>query len=412
MNRMNKIIICILIVLLRSFRLMVKSVSRIFPSKLIHFIKEHLKILKLKEIYGDLSSQNLIERYVEPVHKTNCKNEFKIIIEISISYKEAKIKQAKVDIPYKPGAEWGNLLEKGWREYIDAISNNDMNKLNLLLENFFRNNAISGFWDSGDVFNSFSKPIDLDVLLRADKMMKQYRVWQEIFPNTLLKELEVPNIGNPWGYRIDGILLYEPVFEYHFQANYFNQLLSNIRNPIILEIGGGFGGLAYQIRKLNPEIKYIGFDLPENILLQSYYLASAFPDARIYTYKNSSKKFDRNTIDDYDIILLPNFELPYFESSVADLIINIRSLSEMPLDTIAAYFKEIDRIGCLYFFHENIYKQRLDNYFGIPSGSFPALHNFQLVSFGESKWPRYQKDSAYPCQENLFIKKDFLFRNQ
>jgi hypothetical protein len=67
-----------------------------------------------------------------------------------------------------------------------------------------------------------------------------------------------------------------------------------------------------------------------------------------------------------------------------------------------------DRIGRLFFYHENIYKARKDGIGGIPSVDFPALENFVLIAASESRWPKYQSCSCYPCQENLFIRKDVV----
>jgi hypothetical protein len=86
--------------------------------------------------------------------------------------------------------------------------------------------------------------------------------------------------------------------------------------------------------------------------------------------------------------------MPDVESSLVDLIVNVRSLSEMSVETIREYMKHIDRIGRLFFFHENIFAPRRDGVFGIPSSQFPPLSNFRLIAACESRWPKYQKRSA------------------
>jgi hypothetical protein len=106
--------------------------------------------------------------------------------------------------------------------------------------------------------------------------------------------------------------------------------------------------------------------------------------------------------------LLPNFALPDIGTAVADLLVNVRSLSEMPVETIEEYLRQIDRIGRLFFFHENIFKERRDGLHGVPSSKFPILDNFLLVAESESRWPRYNKNSAYPCHENLYIRRSAL----
>ena len=112
---------------------------------------------------------------------------------------------------------------------------------------------------------------------------------------------------------------------------------------------------------------------------------------------------NQETLDGYDVVLMPNFVLPYMESAMVDLIVNIRCLAKISWETIAEYMKQIDRISRLFFYHENIFKARLDGEHGIPSSQFPELRNFKIVATRESRWPTYNTSSAYPCQENLYV---------
>ncbi len=330
-------------------------------------------------------------------------NETELILRLMDSFNSAKQKQLSVPNVYLPNQDWKRLLATEWDHYYDGLSRKDISIVAPFLRNFFRNEGISGFWGNTKMFEAFCNLVGIAARRRKQMMQKQFEVWRTASPNTSLDELDAPKIGNPWGYSLAGILLFEPVFEYHFQANYFRRLLCEIETPVVLEIGGGFGGLGFYLLRRGGPIKYIGLDLPENILLQTYYLSCAFPGASILTYSKNFSRLDRTTISNYDIILLPNFVLPDIESSTADIIINIRSLSEMASETIAEYIHQIDRIGRLFFFHENIFAPRQDKLWGIPSSEFPALDNFILIAASESRWPKYKLGTAYPCQENLHI---------
>jgi len=330
-------------------------------------------------------------------------NEAEVIPKLIESYTVAKYQQFSATKPYAPGAGWKTLLESEWQRYRRSIEENDTDALAYLLRNFFRNEGLSGFWGETDMFGKFCKAEKRQRVFRAALMKEQYEAWRRLFPETSLAELNAPKIGNPWGYAVDGNLLYEPVFEYHYHAHYLYGLLKHLESPVILEVGGGFGGLAYHLLKVNPSIKYIGVDLPENILLQTYYLSCAFPSARILTYGPELSSLTPEMIAAYDIILLPNFCIPDIPDFSCDLIVNIRSLAEMPLETVAEYLRQIDRIGKLWFFHENIYKKRTDGQFGVPSPEFPPMYNHLLIAASETRWPRYKASSAYPCQENLSI---------
>ncbi|OQY44494.1 MAG: hypothetical protein B6247_30195 [Candidatus Parabeggiatoa sp. nov. 2] len=346
--------------------------------------------------------------FIESI-ETKPNNEIDLVGKVISSFNAAKQVQNKMPKPYLPSGGWEKFLNNEWQKnYYDATSQKNVTTMAALLRNFFRNEAISGIWGNEKMFNRFCHLSKLEALFKSNLIKSHYVVWKNTFPTVPLKELEAPKFGNPWGYRFDNTLLYEPVFEYNFHAHYFDNLLHNLQNPVVVEIGGGFGGLAYQLLCCRSSIKYIGFDLPENILIQTYYLSCTFPNAKILTYSGDSVPLTSELLEHYDIVLLPNFELPQLESSIADIIINIRSLSEMSKETIIEYFNQIDRIGRLFFYHENIYKPRSDGLFGIPSTDFPALNNFVLASASETRWPKYQSDSGYPCQENLFIHRNVL----
>ena len=51
-----------------------------------------------------------------------------------------------------------------------------------------------------------------------------------------VEELAAPRIGNPWGYVVDGHVLYEPVFEYHYQARYFQGLVADVLITIVAPV--------------------------------------------------------------------------------------------------------------------------------------------------------------------------------
>lgn len=316
------------------------------------------------------------------------------------------VSDAGLPVPYQAGEEWRKYLQSGWRRYRDAVHRGNYGEVAPLLRNFFRNEGIAGIWADQEVFATFRDLRGAAALFSAGQMMRQYLVWRELCPDVDVRELDAPAIGNPWGYRFGPSLVYQPAFEYHFQARQLRSLLEDRPNPVVLEIGGGFGGLAYHLRRALPAVKYVGFDLPENLLVQDYYLSAAFPAARVLRYARDLTSLPRSVLADYDIVLLPNFLLPRVESGLADLVVNVRSLSEMSAETIAEYFHQLSRLVRRYFLHENLSGPRGDGYFGIPCDRFPPLPGFIRVASHESRWPRYQRDSAYPCREELFLRSD------
>jgi hypothetical protein len=347
--------------------------------------------------------------------ETKPANEKEIVKSAVFAYNEAKKKQPGAATPYQPiGEHWNdNSLRNRLRPYDEAILKGDLEAMAGYLRNLFRNEAISGLWTSENAFETFCRLDGYRQAKRRSTMIEHYLAWRENLPLTDVKELDAPRVGNPWGFRFQGMLLYEPVFEYNFHAHYFSQLLLGIQSPVVLEIGGGFGGLAHHLLSCNPKIKYIGLDLPENIFIQHYYLSAIFPNAKILTYTGDCPPLGHQLLSQYDIVLLPNFELPRIEKEIADLIVNVRSLSEMSRDTIVEYYKQIDRIGRLYFFHENLFKgNRAAMHHRVPVTEFPQLDNFMLAMSAESRWPKYRGNSWLNCRENLCFHRRVVSQNE
>lgn len=334
-------------------------------------------------------------------------DEDRLVRELVNSFAAARRDTRHLSGPYAPGAQWKVIVEQDWARVHTAIAGDDFATLADFFRNFFRNEGLCGFWGGADLFERFAEAKGMKSIARARVMQLQHQAWREALPGADIDELSAPPIGNPWGYVVEGRLLYEPVHEYHYQAKYFADLLAPVAKPVIMEIGGGFGGLAYHIVKRASEATYVGFDLPETATLQAYYLRAAYPHKKVLTF-SEGLKLTRELIAEYDIVILPNFMIAEMPDMSADLVVNVRSLSEMPEETISEYLSQIDRIGRLFFFHENIYKARSDGWFGVTTDRFPTLPGFFKLIEADTRWPRYNGVSPYPCHEHLLVRRSAL----
>lgn len=151
----------------------------------------------------------------------------------------------------------------------------------------------------------------------------------------LKKNLPDKNVGNCehavnfLGYWFDyGII-------HHLK--WYEEIENYIKNNFyILEIGGGFGSFARIILN-NKNVKYFLIDLPEANLMSNYYLQSHFPEKKIFNYSHLKTKKLNESIDSYDIFILPPRILEK-ENIKFDFIINSRSFMEMSQKTIKEYF--------------------------------------------------------------------------
>jgi len=133
---------------------------------------------------------------------------------------------------------------------------------------------------------------------------------------------------------------------------------------VIVEIGGGFGGLAYHLFKdYNIKYTYVGFDIPEICIIAQYFLIANFPDKKFLFY--SDLKLKEVNINEYDIIIMPNYEIKNLPDKCCDLVFNSHSMTEMNSSTVKEYLLQISRINKKYFLHAN---HELGYEYNSPSG--------------------------------------------
>jgi hypothetical protein len=310
---------------------------------------------------------------------------------------EMKKQQAAVIPAYLPAPTWASILDSEWSAARAAIEIDDAPAFEKFLRNFFRNGGISGLWGDRRMFDIFANESPWSGIQRLSLFIRQFETWRREVPTGSIDDLDEPRVGNPWGYEMDGRLIVEPSLEYHAQAQRIRDLVADVEHPVVLEIGGGFGGLARQIFRQIPGVRYIGLDLPENVVIQSWYLKRSRPDLRIAI----NQPEEANNLDhgNFDAAILPNWELPKLQLNRLNVVVNVRSFGEMNQSTLQAYFSEIVRLRPDWIFHENLGSPRRDNVYG--TSDYPPLLGYRSILSCESRWPRYNHRSQYPCRENL-----------
>lgn len=98
----------------------------------------------------------------------------------------------------------------------------------------------------------------------------------------------------------------------------------------ILEIGGGYGGLAYHLRRLLPRARYTIVDLPESLLFAGIYLSVLWPgEADLFLRPGSEEARIRGL--EPGVTFAPNFLFPRLRQArpPVHLALNTLSMSEM-----------------------------------------------------------------------------------
>jgi len=306
-----------------------------------------------------------------------------IIKRLIAAYNRAKEAQPRQPAAYWPGGEWAGHLEHDLALHIKALRSGDESTVAKLLRDMFRVPGImSGIMNYGN-FEDIRNGNWLRQRVFAHHILEDFATWDDLVGGDPCV-LETPHVGNPYGYVVrNGVLLLPTACRHHFFASRIAGLLSDITDPVVAEIGGGFGGMAYYLLAAVSRLRYVDFDLPEVIVFASYYLLMAHPTKRVLLFGEG-----RVADADYDVAVMPNFCLPELRDRSMDLTVNMNSLSEMGKETVDEYVGQIARFTRRYFLHENSDTPTAKRYGHreVPASEFPIPADFKRLYKSRSVW--------------------------
>lgn len=142
----------------------------------------------------------------------------------------------------------------------------------------------------------------------------------------------------------------------------------------MLEIGSGWGGFAYQFKKLCPGATIVCLDLPPTLLFSATYLMALFPEARCLLYGEADFDAKARDLSQFDFVFLPHYRLDVLQGQGIDLAINMVSFQEMTTAQVEHYVDTLARMRC-----ERLYSLNRDR----------SKHNTQLSSVRDILARRY-----------------------
>lgn len=294
------------------------------------------------------------------------------------AYQKAKANQKHAGEAFNVSNEWRPIYERNLGPVMKALQSGDLPALERMYRSFYRDPCSTGLvgvpikipnlFAGGRIKQKFREYIVCDVQHR-------YNLWKKrtggIYPASALS---APIVGNPYGYFVDGVFIRGGADYQHYYAHAIAELANSQQEKVVIELGGGFGGLAFYLSRDNPQLTYVDYDLPEGIALASYYLIRSLPNVSVGLY--GEVELSKSSLGNPSILLLPSFEMLNMPRKSVAVSFNSYSLAEMSPATVHVYLDEISRITRGYFLHVNHNRNAVlsADEFGVEQRGFKLLN--------------------------------------
>ncbi|MDC0280236.1 putative sugar O-methyltransferase [Akkermansiaceae bacterium] len=233
------------------------------------------------------------------------------------------------------GGAWKFYNENTRKNYVNALRNNDRETLANLLPSFFQNECSSAI-----ITPSINVAKDFNL---SNQMMWDLDAFVEFTTNDYdLSILNSPCVGSPFGIELNGNKI-SPDSARHL---FFAENLKSLTAGNILEIGGGYGGLIYFLRKIGFNENFFNIDLPETLFVCYYYLK-----------KNNIRcefLIDKRPLEKGVVYLIPSVVYKDVVNNIEfDTFFNSASLSEMDKKVCFNYIEMVNRKSPNHILHCN-----------------------------------------------------------
>ena len=202
--------------------------------------------------------------------KAGIKGEIEIYKRLFDSYKKQKDNETQIKNDFKASEMWLKLLNSNYKELIDSYKEDNFSKFVNFLDKFGHSKKYLGL-----TFNilvpKYFYPLRKNYI-KKNMLDNAYKNWNFFTKNKNYKSLHTPRFGNQdGGYINDDVFVTYTSFFNQIYSTILKNLLIETKNPVIGEIGPGYGEQAYFVLK-EINSKYIAFDLPETLTLSSFFL--------------------------------------------------------------------------------------------------------------------------------------------
>jgi hypothetical protein len=306
--------------------------------------------------------------------------EMAIVSRIFQSFAKMKADQATAPPAFLPASLWQKQLDLSYANLLEGLQHHDISRFHFFLANFGAWETYHGI-EANTMIRDYSRSLVRRRYLTNVVFLKQLEMWTWFHGGRRpIESLTYPRHGNQSGAFIDGVFVGAGSFFSEVYGSMLANLVSDRRRPVVADLGGGYGKLAYFALRDLEQSCFIDFDLPETLCLAAYYWMKSFPEKRILLYGEA--EYSSAAHEQYDAIFMPSYEIVKLAPQSVDLFMNKNSLGEMTRESVHAYIEHIAR-ATRYFFHmnhdrfANIYDDRKP---GLLAHEYPVpLDQFKLL---------------------------------
>ncbi|HZC24565.1 MAG TPA: hypothetical protein VE866_14580, partial [Candidatus Binatia bacterium] len=199
---------------------------------------------------------------------------------ICAAYANAQESAKDYELEYGASSWWQRVRTKNLSPVQTALASFDVPALERMYGRFYRDQCSKGLigwprcWDR-DAARKRIEEAELHTM--REETLYRIACWRaETGGKYPISILESPGIGEPFGVWIDGTFVTSRAEYHHACAIRAGSLTPQLGT--VVEIGGGYGGMAYYLLKQSSRWRYIDFDVPESLALAAYYLGTALPE--------------------------------------------------------------------------------------------------------------------------------------
>jgi putative sugar O-methyltransferase len=217
----------------------------------------------------------------------------------------------------------------------------------------------------------------------------------------ILSRVHEPEFGRPIVLRYDGLALTEDLCH---SVEEFGSIMSGLpaglRLHRVLELGAGYGRLAYVFLIARPDLQYHVVDIPPALYVSQRYLTAVTPSAKVFPFRRFERYEDvAEEMAQAKIVFLEPQQLELLPDGYADLFLTVSTLHEMRADQIRHYLALADRLcaGAFYSKQWRRFYNHLDE-FSSTKDSYPIPRHWTILFDRSPLMPRSFFETLYLCQ--------------